>query len=128
MNDSPIYTKNEIDRPSNVTRESRSGKGCRAAAFDFEEVVLVDGEVNVGREDNSGDDEEDVGDVERELFSESNVVEIELGCADSTEDGTGIEDVNSGTGFRNEPLIRSSLSFHLSKSTLKTSKSSRTRS
>jgi hypothetical protein len=116
MNDSPIYTKNEIDRPSNVSRESRSGKGSRAAAFDFEEVVLVDGEVDVGREDNSRDDEENVGDVESELFSESNVVEIELGCANSTEDGTGIEDVNSGTGFWNDPLIRSSLNWHLSES------------
>jgi hypothetical protein len=81
-----------------VTTESR--KGCRAAAFDFEEVVVVDGEVDAGREDNGK-----VGDTESETVAESNVVEIELGCADSTEDGTGIEDVNSGTGLWNEPLI-----------------------
>jgi hypothetical protein len=105
MNANPIYTKNEIDRPSNVTTESR--RECRAAAFDFEEVVVVDGEVDVGREDNDRDeeDEDNVGDNESEMVPESNVVEIELGCADSTEDGTGIEDVNSGTGFWNEPLI-----------------------
>jgi hypothetical protein len=42
----PIYTKNETDRPSNVTTESR--KGCRAAAFDLEEMPVVDGEVDVG--------------------------------------------------------------------------------
>jgi len=105
MNANPIYTKNEIDRPSNVTTESR--RGCRAAAFDFEEVVVVDGEVDVGREDDGRDEEDkdNVGDIESEMVPESNVVEIELGCADSTEDGTGIEDVNSGTGFWNEPLI-----------------------
>jgi hypothetical protein len=96
MDDSPIYTNNEIDRPSSVTTESR--KGCRAAAFEFEEVVVVDGEVDVGGED-------DVGDTESEMVPENNVVGIELGCADSTEDGTGIEDVNSGIGFWNEPLI-----------------------
>jgi len=31
-----------------------------------------------------------------------------LGCAVSTEDGTGIEEVNAGTGELNEPLIPSS--------------------
>jgi hypothetical protein len=106
MNDSPFYTKNEINRPSNVTTESR--KGCRAAAFEFEEVVpVVGGEVDVGREDNGRDEEDEgnVGGTESEMVPESNVLEIELGCADSTEDGTGIEEVNSGTGFWNEPLI-----------------------
>jgi hypothetical protein len=105
MDDSPIYTNNEIDRPSSVTTESR--KGCRAAAFEFEEVVVVDGEVDVGGEDNGRDeeDEDDVGDTESEMVPENNVVGIELGCADSTEDGTGIEDVNSGIGLWNEPLI-----------------------
>jgi len=34
----------------------------------------------------------------------------DLGCAVSTEDGTGIEEVNAGTGELNEPLIPSSLS------------------
>lgn len=101
MNDSPFYTKNEIDRPKNVTTESR--KGCRAAAFEFEEVVLVD----TGREDNGigEEDEDNVWGTESEIVPESNVLEIELGCAVSTEDGTGIEEVNSGTGLWNEPLI-----------------------
>lgn len=102
-----IYTKNEIDRPSNVTTESR--KGCCAAPFELEEVVVVDGEADAGREDNGRDeeDEDKVGDAESETVpdSESNVVEIGFGCAVSTEDGTGIEDVNSGTGFWNEPVI-----------------------
>lgn len=61
---------------------------------------MVDGEFNAAREDNGK-----VGDTESEMVAESNVVEIELGCADSTEDRTGIEDVNSGTGLWNEPLI-----------------------
>jgi hypothetical protein len=105
MNESQSYTKNEIDRTSNVRTESR--KGCRAAAFEFEEVVVVDGEVDAGREDNGRDeeDEDNVGDTGNEMVPESNVVEIELECVDSKEDGTGIEDVNSGTGFWNEPLI-----------------------
>ncbi len=105
MNDSQSYIKNEIDKPSNVRTESR--KGCRAAAFEFEEVVVVDGEVDAGREDKGRDeeDEDDVGDTGSEMVPESNVVEIESGCADSKEDGTGIEDVNWGTGFWNEPLI-----------------------
>jgi hypothetical protein len=101
MNDGPIYIKNEIDRPSKVMNKTR--KGCCAAAFDFAEVavvVVVDKEVDVGREDDG-----EVGDTESEAAPESNVVEIELGCADSTEDGTGIEDVNSETGLWNEPLI-----------------------
>jgi len=95
-----------MERPSNVTTESR--KGCCAAAFEFEEVVVVDGEVDVGREDDGN-----VGVTESgaEMVPESNVVKIELGCADSTEDGTGIEDVNSGTGLWNEPLILSSLNW-----------------
>jgi hypothetical protein len=102
MNDSPFYTKNEIDRPRSVTTESR--KGCRAAAFELEEVVLV---VDAGREDNGvgEEDEDSVEGTESEIVPESNVLEIELGCAVSTEDGTGIEDVNSGTGLWNEPLI-----------------------
>ena len=110
MND-PIYPKSEIDRLINVTTESR--KGCRAAAFEFEEVAVVDGEVDAGREDNSRDeeDEDNVGGTESEMVPESNVVEIEFGCADSTEDGTEIEEVNSGTGFWNEPRIRSSLNW-----------------
>ena len=69
-------------------------------------MVVVDGEVDVGREDDGN-----VGDTESETVPESNVVDIELGCADNTEDGTGIEDVNSGTGLWNEPLIRSSLDW-----------------
>lgn len=36
-------------------------------------------------------------------------MEIGLGCAVSKEDGVGIEDVNSGTGDLNEPLIPSSV-------------------
>lgn len=96
MNDSPFYTKNEIDRPRKVTTESR--KGCRAAAFEFEEVVLV---VDAGREDDGiGEEDEDrVGGTESEIVPENNVLETELGCAVSTEDGTGIEEVNSGTGL-----------------------------
>lgn len=43
-------------------------------------------------------------------------MEIGLGCAVSKEDGAGIEDVNSGTGELNEPLIPSSLSWQISKS------------
>lgn len=68
---------------------------------------MVDGEVDAGREDSGSDeeDEDDVGGTESEMVPESNVVEIELGCADSTDDRTGIEDVNSGIGFWNEPLI-----------------------
>jgi len=67
---------------------------------------MVDGKVAAGREDNG-----DVGDTESEMVPESDVVEIELGRADSTEAWTGIEDVNSGTGLWNEPLIRSSLNW-----------------
>jgi hypothetical protein len=118
-----------MDRPSNVTIESR--KGCCTAAFEILEGAFVgDREVDAEREeseDESEDGEENV-DTEREIISESNVVETELGCAVSTEDGTGIEDVNPGTGDWNEPLIRSSLNQRLSKSTPKTSKSTRTRS
>jgi hypothetical protein len=73
-------------------------------------VLVVDGEVDAGREGNGRDNEEDVGNSGNEMVSESNVVEIELRCAVSTEDGIGIVDVNSGTGDWNEPLIRSSLS------------------
>jgi hypothetical protein len=75
---------------------------------------VVDGEVDAGREGNSRGDEEDVGDKENEIVCESNVVEIELRCAVSREDGIGIEDVNSGTGDWNDPLIRSSLNWRLS--------------
>jgi len=107
-----------------VTTESR--KGCRAAAFEF----VVDGEVDAGREDDDRDEgeEDDDGDAESEMVPESNVVEIELGCADSTADGTGIEDVNSGTGFWNEPFIRSSLEWYLIEPTRKMSRRPRTRS
>jgi hypothetical protein len=75
-------------------------------------VLVADGEVDAGREDedNSRDDDEDVGGIESEIVSGSKLVEIELRCADSTEDGTGVADVNVGTGDWNEPLIRSSLS------------------
>jgi len=68
------------------------------------------GEADAGREDNGRDeeDEDNVNGTESEMVPESNAVEIELACADSTEDGTGIEDVNSGTGLWNEPFIRSS--------------------
>lgn len=94
-----------------MTTESR--KGCRAAAFDFEEVVVVIGEADAGGEDDgrNKEDEDNVGGTESEMVPESNAVEIELACADSTEDGTVIEDVNSGTGLWNEPLIRSSLNW-----------------
>jgi hypothetical protein len=85
-------------------------------------------EVDAGGEDNSRDDDGNVSGIESEMVSGSKLVEIEFGCAVSTEDGTGIEEVNSGTGDWNEPLIRSSLSWHLSKSISKTPKSSRTRS
>lgn len=87
-----------------------SRKGCRTAAFDFEEAVVVDGEVDAGREDNGRDeeDEDNVGGIEKEMVPENNVVEIELRCADSTEDWTGIEDVNSGIGLWKEPLMPSS--------------------
>lgn len=92
---------------------TESCKGCCAAAFDFEllVVVVVGGEVDAGRDDDGGDEEgeDNAGGTESEMVPESNVVEIELGCAVKTEDGTGIEDVNSGTGFWNEPLIPSSL-------------------
>lgn len=106
-----------------MTTESR--KECWVAAF-FEEVVVVDGEVDVGRED-CKKDEDNVGGTESEMVPESNVVEIELGCAVRSEDGTGIEEVNSGTGLWNEPLIPSSLNWRLSKFTRKTSRISRTR-
>lgn len=77
---------------------------------------MIDGEVDAGREDNGRDEEDEdngrdeegednVGDTERDMVPESNVVETGLGCAVSTEAGTGIEDVNSGTGFWNEPVI-----------------------
>lgn len=91
-------------------------------------MLIGDGEVDAGREAKSRDDGKDAEDTESEVFSERNEVEIELGCAVSTEDGTGIEDVNAGSGDWNEPLIRSSLNRRLSKSTPKTSESSRTRS
>ncbi len=86
-------------------------KGCRAAASEREEVeeAVVEGEVDAGREDNDKDGEDNVGGTESEIIPESKVVEIGSGCAVSTEDGTGIEDVSSGFGFWNEPLIRSSL-------------------
>lgn len=113
MNDSPVYTKNDIDRLSNVTTESH--KESRAAAL-FDEVVGVDGVVDVGREDFEKD-EDNVGGTESEMVPENNVVEIELGCAVISEDGTGIEDVNSEIGFWNEPLIPSRLNWRLSKST-----------
>lgn len=96
-----------------MTIESR--KGCRTAAFEVLGVLVGDGEVDAEREeseDESEDGEENV-DTEREIIPESNVVETELGCAVSTEDGTGIEDVNPGTGDWNEPLIRSSLNQRL---------------
>jgi hypothetical protein len=75
--------------------------------------VVGNGEADAGREDNGRDeeDEDNVGGTESEMVPESNAVEIELACADSTEDGTGIEDVNSGTGLWNEPFIRSSLNW-----------------
>jgi hypothetical protein len=82
-------------------------------------VLVADGEVDAGLEDNSSDDDESVGGIESEMVSGSKVVEIEFGCAVSTEDGTGIEDVNSETGDWNEPLIRSSLRWRLSRSTAK---------
>ena len=50
-----------------------------------------------------------------------------MGCAVSKEDGAGIEDVNSGTGELNEPLILSSLSWQISKSIRRILKSTRTR-
>jgi hypothetical protein len=75
---------------------------------------VVDGEVDAGGEDNGRDEEDgdNVGDTESEMVPENNVVEIGLGCADSTEDRTGIEDVSSGIGLWNEPLIPSSLNWH----------------
>ena len=55
-------------------------------------------------------------------------MEIGLGCAVSKEDGAGIEDVKSGTGELNEPLIPSSLSWQDKQidTEKKTSKSTRT--
>ena len=98
--------KNGIERPSKVM--TQSGSDCRVATLVREEVVVV---VAVGEEigngveleDNGEDDDEGLTDVE--VVPKSSEVEMGLGCAVSTEDGTGIEDVNSGIGESNEPLI-----------------------
>lgn len=57
-----------------MTTESR--EGCRAAAFECEEVAVVNGEIDAGREDKGrdGEDEDNVGDTESEMVPESNVV------------------------------------------------------
>jgi hypothetical protein len=101
-----------------VTTESC--KGCRAAPFKVKEVVVPNGEDNDeddgGDEDEDGgreededngreEDEDNDGGTESEMVPESNVVEIGLGWAVSTEGGMGIEEVNSGTGCLNEPPI-----------------------
>lgn len=83
---------------------TQSREDCRVAAFEREGAALFDGEV---------DDELEMEPEERVIVVDnepkSNEVEIGLGCADSTEEGTGIADVSSGTCESNEPLIRSSL-------------------
>lgn len=87
---------------------TQSGSDCRVATLVREEVVVV---VAVGEEigngvelgDNGEDDDEGLADVE--VVPKSSEVEMGLGCAVSTEDGTGIEDVNSGIGESSEPLI-----------------------
>lgn len=53
-------------------------------------------------------------------------MEIGLDCAVSKEDGRGIEDVNSGTGDLNEPLMLASLRWQISESITESSKSTRT--
>jgi hypothetical protein len=68
-------------------------------------VLVGNGEVEAEGEVISRDDGKNVDETESLTASESNEVEIELGCAVSTEDGTGIEDVNAGTGDWNEPFI-----------------------
>lgn len=85
-------------------------------------MLVGNGEVDTRGEVISRDDGKTVDDTGSLIASESNEVEIELGCAVSTEDGIGIEDVNAGTGDWNEPLIRSSLNRCLSKSTPKSSR------
>jgi len=100
--------KNEIERPTKVM--TQSGSDCRVATLVREEVVVAVGEEignGVELEDNGEGDDEGLAGVE--VVPKSSEVEMGLGCAVSTEDGTGITDVNSGTGESNEPLIWSSL-------------------
>jgi hypothetical protein len=105
LGDGSIYNKNDIDRPAKVMM-TQSRKDCRVAAFEGE-VAAVEEEVDDG--DEGPELVEDGGRVERVgavMAPESiEVVETVLGCADSTEGGTGIVDVNSATGEPNVPII-----------------------
>lgn len=83
-------------------------KDCRVAIFEGEGVVAVVDEEAEAENDGVEGDEDGVGveaDVDTGMVPKSMEVETGLGCANSTEDGTGTVDVNSGTGESNEPFI-----------------------
>lgn len=95
---------------------TQSCEKCRVAAFaEVEVAVEAGGEVDDGvsplelwfEGDAAGGDV----DVDDDDMVPKNEVDTSLGCADSTDDGTGIVDVNSGTGELNEPVIFSILSW-----------------
>jgi len=103
------YTKSETDRPVNVM--VKSGKAWRIAEFGREEVMVI-GEVDdvdelEGVDLGGKDDDEDRVGVVDETVPGCVEVMIWLECVDKEEEGTGIVDVNSGTGESNEPLIPS---------------------
>jgi len=90
------------------------GKDWRIAAFGREEVGEVDDVdelegLELRGEDDGREDEDGVRVVDKETVPGSVEVKIWLECADSNEEGTGVVDVNSGTGESNDPLIPSSL-------------------
>jgi len=87
---------------------TQSFKDCRVAAFEGEGAVAAVDEEAKAENDGVEGDGDGVGveaDVDAGMVPKSTEVETGSGCAVSTEDGTGMVDVNSGTGESNEPFI-----------------------